>query len=113
MGQVMSYPALVKQGIEAYAALLAKFSTPSYEVVLVFDDENRHYLLRKLGWTKNSRIRQTKLHVAVHDNKIWIEEDMTEEGIATYFLEQGVPHEDIVLGFQPPQMRPYTEFAVA
>jgi len=45
--------------------------------------------------------------------KIWIEEDMTEDGIATYFLEQGVPREDIVLAFHPPFMRPLTEFAVA
>ena len=45
--------------------------------------------------------------------KIWIEEDWTEEGVATYFLEHGVPNQDIVLGFQPPQMREYTEFAAA
>jgi hypothetical protein len=45
--------------------------------------------------------------------KIWIEEDMTEDGIATYFLEQGVPREDIVLAFHPPFIRPLTEFAVA
>jgi len=45
--------------------------------------------------------------------KIWIEEYMTEEGIATYFLEQGVPRENIVLAFHPPFMRPLTEFAVA
>ena len=29
------------------------------------------------------------------------------------FLEHGVPNRAIVLGFQPPQNRPYTEFAVA
>ncbi len=36
-----------------------------------------------------------------------------EEGIATWFLEQDVPQSKIVLGFQPPTLRPYTEFAVA
>jgi hypothetical protein len=82
-------------------------------VVLVFDDEHNQYLLRRLGWGENSRIRQTDLHLAIRDGKIWIEEDWTEEGIATYLLEHGVPNHDIVLGFQPPQMRPFTEFATA
>jgi hypothetical protein len=38
---------------------------------------------------------------------------LTAEGIATYFLDHGVPNDQIVLGFQAPTMRPYTEFAVA
>ena len=42
-----------------------------------------------------------------------IEEDWTEEGIATDLLEAGVPHEDIVLAFHPPEKRPLTDFAVA
>ncbi len=53
------------------------------------------------------------LHVAIRDAKIWIEEDWTEEGIATYFVVQGIPRHDIILGFQHPTMRPLTEFAVA
>jgi hypothetical protein len=38
---------------------------------------------------------------------------LTEDGIATDLLEAGVPKEDIVLAFHAPEMRPYTEFAVA
>jgi len=49
----------------------------------------------------------------LHNNKIYIEEDLTEDGIATNLLVAGVPREDIVLAFHPPEMRPYTEFAVA
>jgi hypothetical protein len=104
------YPTLIKQALSAYASLLSQFPN-AYEVLLVFDDEQHQYLLRKLGWTQNNRIRQTVLHVALKNGKIWIEEDWTEKGIATYFLKQGVPREHIVLGFQPPIMRPYTEFA--
>jgi hypothetical protein len=36
-----------------------------------------------------------------------------EVGIATELVEAGVPKEQIVLGFRPPEMRQYTEFAVA
>ncbi len=105
---------LIKQALNNYASLVAKFPHP-YRVVVAFDDEHQQYLVRKLGWTKEfgGRINQTVLHVALHDGKIWIEEDWTEEGIATYFLEHDVPREEIVLGFQPPALRSYTEFAVA
>lgn len=113
MDKLTDYQVLVKQALRNYASLLTAPPKPSYEVVLAFDDEHHHYLLRKLGWTKKNRIRQTVLHVAIRNNKIWIEEDWTEEGLATYFLEQNVPKEDIVLGFQSPIMRPLSEFAVA
>lgn len=37
----------------------------------------------------------------------------TEEGIANELLRKGVPKEDIVLAFHPPDVRKYTEFATA
>jgi hypothetical protein len=46
-------------------------------------------------------------------SKFWIEEDWTEEGVATELLEAGVPSSDIVLAFHEPAMRQHTEFAVA
>lgn len=113
MARVNNYPHLIKQALTEYATLLTQNPPPNYEVALSFDDEHKQYIVRKLGWTENSRIKQVMLHVALHNGKIWIEEDWTEDGIATYFLEHGVPNDDIVLGFQPPDMRPYTEFAVA
>ncbi len=38
---------------------------------------------------------------------------MTEDGIATALLEQGIPKREIVLGFQPLYVREQMEFAVA
>jgi hypothetical protein len=51
--------------------------------------------------------------IRIQDGKVWIEIDGTEDGIANHLLAAGVPKEDIVLGFQPPEMRKHTEFAVA
>jgi hypothetical protein len=45
--------------------------------------------------------------------QIWIQRDGTEHGIATDLLDAGVPKEHIVLGFKPPEVRKYTDFAVA
>jgi hypothetical protein len=113
MAQLTNYRALVKQALTDYAMLLKNPPEPDYEVVLAFDDEHRQYILRRLGWKPDRRIQYTDLHVAIRNGTIWIEEDWTEDGIATYFLEQGVPNQNIVLAFQPPQIRPLTEFAVA
>jgi hypothetical protein len=53
----------------------------------------------------------TRISTWLHGEKIWIEKDTTEDGIATDLVREGVPPEDIVLAFQPPGMRQYTDFA--
>ncbi len=53
------------------------------------------------------------VYVHIRGNKFWIEEDWTEEGIATDLVRAGVATEDIVLTFHEPKMRHYTDFAVA
>ncbi len=113
MDRLSHYKSIIKQFFTEYSALLTAPPEPELDVIVALDDERGHYLLLKAGWKDNRYIRHFILHVAIHNDKIWIEEDWTEKGIATYFLEQGIPHQDIVLGFQPPQMRPYTEFAAA
>ncbi|MEM7536003.1 MAG: XisI protein [Chloroflexota bacterium] len=112
MAQTEKYQKLIREALTAYSAKITKRPNPHYKVALLFDDEHSQYMVRKIGWQNTRRIKYIQLHVALHNDKIWIEEDMTEEGIATYFLEHGVPNDHIVLGFKSPMMRPYTEFAV-
>ncbi|MBN4002254.1 MAG: XisI protein [Nostoc sp. LPT] len=71
------------------------------------------YLWFQIGWQKNRRIKGITVHIRIKNNKIWIEEDWTEEGIATELLNVGVPQSDIVLAFHPPSDRALTEFATA
>lgn len=52
------------------------------------------------------------IHVDIKDNKIWIQKDGTEIGIANELIAAGVPKEDIVLGFHAPYKREFTDFAV-
>lgn len=113
MDSVNNYANLIREGLNDYVALSTRDPNPDYDVNRIYDDEHYNYVVQKLGWKKSNRINQTMLQVALRDGKIWIEEDWTEEGVATYFIEHGVPYDHIVLGFQPPIMRPYTEFAVA
>ncbi len=67
-----------------------------------------------MGWRRNGlRDYGCLLHLDIKDNKIWIQYDGTEDGIAYELLELGVPKDDIVLGFQPLKVRHYTEFAIS
>jgi hypothetical protein len=79
---------------------------------MVFDTERDRYLLVYTGWRESSSVYGTVLHLDIIDGKIWIHQDGTEVGIANKLVELGVPKQDIVLGFDPPKMRHYTEFAI-
>jgi hypothetical protein len=88
-------------------------SETGVEISPVFDDQGGHYLLLKVGWHHKKRVRATTVYVRLRNGKFWVEEDLTENGIATDLQKAGVPAEDIVLAFLPPESRLYTQFATA
>lgn len=97
-------------------ALLSEYGAlkPSYgqvELESVVDDERDHYQLLSVGWNGMQRIHGCLFHTDLKDGKIWIQHDGTEEGIANRLVEMGVPKSDIVLAFQAPYKRRFTEFA--
>jgi hypothetical protein len=79
----------------------------------IFDREQDRYLLVTVGWDDQLRVHSVLVHVNIRGDKIWIEQDNTEDGIATELAAAGIPKQQIVLGFRPPEVRPYTEYAVA
>lgn len=83
------------------------------EMLPVCDDRRGHYLLINLGWQQGRRVRGATVYVRLKNGKFWIEEDMTDLAIADRLVEAGVPKKDIVLGFQAPERRKYTDFAAA
>ncbi|MFN6539298.1 MAG: element excision factor XisI family protein [Nostoc sp. EkiNYC01] len=52
------------------------------------------------------------MHLDIKNEKIWIQHDGTEGGIADELTNRGVPKQDIVLAFHSPFKRQFTEFAV-
>ena len=98
--------------MEEHADLMNGQPVAGQEVDCVFDEKHEHYLLVKYGWPRRERAYYTKLHVRIKDGKIWVE-DWTEERIAIDLIDAGIPREDIILAFNPPEMRHLTEFIVA
>jgi hypothetical protein len=64
------------------------------------------------GWSGDRKIRGITVYIRIKNEKIYIEEDWTEEGIANELLRENVPKDDIVLAFHDPESRKFTEFAV-
>ncbi len=113
MDKLTRYRALVREILQRHADLMNRQPVPGEEVDCVFDEQRDQYLLLKYGWPRGKHAHYTKLHVRLRDGKIWVEEDLTEDGLATELVEAGVPTQDIVLAFHAPEMRALTDFAPA
>lgn len=113
MDKLTEYPKLIKRILTEYVELSNRNSNRDIETFLIVDEEKSHYIWMNLGWQKKERVSGMTVYVRIREGKFWIEEDWTENGIATDLIREGVPKEDIVLAFHEPKMRQYTEFAVA
>ncbi len=111
MDTVNEYRRIIRELIEKYAKYQPARGDVQIEVV--FDEQNDHYELIYAGWNGKYRIHGSVLHIDIRNGKVWIQQDGTEEGIAEELVKAGIPHERIVLGFKPPDVRPHTDFAVA
>ncbi len=104
------YQRAIEEVLTEYAQYKPKYG--DVEVQCHFDRERGHYQLMHVGWDGHKRVRGAVIHIDLKGERIWIQHDGTEEGIAGRFVAMSIPKEDIVLGFHAPYKRPYTEFAV-
>ncbi len=108
MDSRLTYKTTIKRILAEYARY-----TPAHGDIrsrLTFDDEHGSYALLQFGWDGDEYVHGAVIHIDLLGQKIWVQYDGTEEGVATDLVDAGVPKEDIVLGFRPPELRPYTEF---
>lgn len=112
MEKIINYQNLIKQILTEYERISAQVPVPDVDEVLMFDDERKQYLWFNIGWKQGKRVKGISVYIRIKNEKIYIEEDWTEEGIANELLRLGVPKEDIVLAFQPPEVRKFTDFAI-
>jgi len=112
MDKLVRYKKIITGIFKKYENLSGNQSDSELEDVFSIDETIGSWLWLITGWTENERVNTTNLYVRLKNDKIYIEEDWTEEGIATDLLREGVPKEDIVLAFHEPSVRQYTEFAV-
>ena len=111
MDTLESYRNIIQSLLTAYAAIPIK--NGSIDCYTVFDTKQDHYQVMNVGWDGDRRAYGCVLHLDIIEGKIWVQQNMTEMRIAEKIVEQGVSREKIVLGFQHPNMRPYTDYAAS
>lgn len=105
-----SYRQVIQSLLTAYAAI--PIANGKIDCYTVFDLSQDHYMVMNVGWDGHRRVYGCVLHLDIKERKIWIEQNMTEMRVAQELVERGVSKDDIVLGFQAPEMREYTGYGV-
>jgi len=85
---------------------------------LLCDDREQCYVLIDCGWTEKRYFHATPIHIEIIDDsatqtlreRIWIQRDDTDPGVAVELRDRGIPTQQIILGFPPPNLRQYTGF---
>ncbi len=102
---------MIETILSDYASLPYSYADIQSEVV--FDRNRDRYLWMSVGWDGERRVHGCMVHIDLMDDKIWIQRDGTEEGIAADLERAGIPKDRIVLGFRPLEVRPYRGYAIA
>lgn len=111
MAKIDRYREVVKQVIHDHARHQLAYG--EIETQTIFDTEGDHYQLMHVGWHKKLRHYGCLIHIDIKNEKIWIQYDGTEVGVANELVALGVPKSDIVLAYLSSFARQHTEFAVA
>src|SRR5579864_1104753 len=92
---------------EEYPSASSKF-----RIMGVMDTAHDRYTLTHVDCEGERYKSHLLAQLEIRDGKIWVLTDNTEDGIASELVSEGVPKNQIVLGFYPPQLREMGEFAV-
>jgi hypothetical protein len=111
MDQLEQYRDIIERLLTQHVGELKQYADLRDKTV--FDRRSDSYLLVREGWDNGRRVHAVITHLEIINGKIRAQEDWIEHGIAAELEEAGVPKSAIVLGFQPPYVRPYTEYAAA
>ncbi|MBW4526356.1 MAG: XisI protein [Phormidium tanganyikae FI6-MK23] len=93
---------IIEKVLTDYAAV--PYANSPVQTVPVFDRQRDRYLLMNIGWEPNRYNHGCLIHIDLIGNKLWVQRDGTEEGIAMDLEAAGIPKERIVLGFKPPEV---------
>lgn len=102
---------IIERVLSDYAAIPYSYSPVKKETV--FDRTRDRYLIVILGWEGYRYEHGCTVHIDIIDDKIWIQRDGTEDGMALDLENAGISKDRIVLGFKPPEIRPLTGYGVA
>jgi hypothetical protein len=88
-------------------------STERIRCIAVFDLQRDHFQVLDLGWDEQGkRVFQPVIHIDIVNDKIWIQENITDVDLDTLFSAAGILPSEIVLGFHSPDLRELGIYAI-
>ena len=111
MDKLTNFYKIIYPILKEYADI--PYSYQNLKHKLIISDDKKDYLLMTIGWENDVKVHGCLVHLEIIDNKIWIHRDGLEDGIASDLVRAGIPKNDIVLAFHPPDVRKFTEFAIS
>jgi hypothetical protein len=109
MADLEHYRNCIRKLLAEHAKYLSSYE--DIEAQIIADVEGDHYQLLYVGWQKQQRIFGPVMHFDIKDNKVWIQFNSTEEEVGDRLSAMGIPKHDIVVGFHPPYIRKWTDYA--
>lgn len=113
MDSLTGYRSAVRQVLAGSADLENHGRGDDVATYCAFDEKQDQYIVVRVGWAGQRRVKGIVLHLRICEGKIWIEENGTDREIASELATLGVPPEDIVIGFHHPSLREPGSVAVA
>jgi hypothetical protein len=102
---------VIEKVLSEYAAI--PYAHGNVVTQTVFDRESDHYLLMILGNENRRRVHGCLVHIDRIGNKIWIQADGTERGMAPALVRGGIQAERIMLAFSSEGAYPYSDVLAA
>ena len=114
MDKLIFYRSTIKNILSDYAKTRIPVNNPDPGYQLIFDENHDTYMLYRTGWKDEfKRIHFCVFHLDIKNNKIWVQEDVTDFDIVGELESYGIGHDEIVLAFHAPYKRQHTGYAVA
>ncbi len=112
MEKVKKYQQIIIQVLEEWLDVQSK-NSDSIKNYLIADTERNHYQLLRMGWEGDSYVFNPMIHLDIINEKVWLQANYTDVSVAEDLVLAGIDRQDIVLGLQPPFVRPHTAYGVA
>ena len=113
MDKIREYQKILLNYMEEYTSMYRENPNPKMETQVLADREHNHFQVQRVGWQGSKYYHYCLFHFDIKDGKVWIQKNNTEELIGDELIKRGIPKEDIILGFQPEELRIHTGFGIA
>ncbi|MBC8140976.1 MAG: XisI protein [Armatimonadetes bacterium] len=105
MEKIAEYRRVIHALLAEYRDFYAAHARTDVDSEIFCDDASGQYLLMRVGWRGETRVQRPLFYLRLKNGNVFIEGDMTPEGIFHALVEAGVAPWDVVLAFQPPTLR--------